>query len=531
MATFLLAASLVVLIPGCGKPGASKSDLTVLEGPDAFPFDVQAWMKEATVQDLPLTAHYRNIRATTKDGVSLSGTLYIPNIPPTKDVRVAEGVDIPHTPAQPAKTKTNTKVTSGATPNSAKPGKTVPATPTTKTKPDAPSQSAKPADKKQAAQVNTPGKNTANGKALPSASTPKKYPLIILTHGLSGSQWDWGTLPKHLMDNGYAVLAYDLRGHGSSTDRAHQLYTWRNFDTSDWEFLIDDFSTLIDHIAHNPDLAPWVNTDRVGLIGADIGANAAFHQALANKPIQFIVALSPGLEYAGFSPFDAAEEIKQPVLYTVTKGDVYALESTQEIYDYTFSRRKLNVYGGSSHGTAMLTDDPKVMTDVVAWIQKVMPVKGKGLADTVAERPKEFFDPPSKKEPGSRGGKKKRKATDIPMPEVAATDKTNQPQQPNSTASTPTADTTPKATAVSIPQPSPQPTPQPGPLPQPVQPQPHPTAHNNQSPFRYDPVIKSTVPNANYRPPIPTPPQARGNAPVPPAPRSSYPSPPLPGNQ
>ncbi|MEZ4573453.1 MAG: hypothetical protein R2857_00755 [Vampirovibrionales bacterium] len=36
-------------------------------------------------------------------------------------------------------------------------------------------------------------------------------------------------------------------------------------------------------LPYNPDLAPWVNTDRVGLIGADIGANAAFHQALATS--------------------------------------------------------------------------------------------------------------------------------------------------------------------------------------------------------------------------------------------------------
>ncbi|MEZ4573452.1 MAG: hypothetical protein R2857_00750 [Vampirovibrionales bacterium] len=124
-----------------------------------------------------------------------------------------------------------------------------------------------------------------------------------------------------------------------------------------------------------------------------------------------------------------------------------------------------------------------------------MPVKGKGLADTVAERPKILIRP-AKKNPAA-GVAKKRKATDIPMPKWPPPTKRisrNSPTQPLQPLR-PIPHRRPQRAR--YPQPSPQPTPQPGPLPQPVQPQPHPTAHNNQSPFRYDPVIKSTVPNAN----------------------------------
>ena len=40
--------------------------------------------------------------------------------------------------------------------------------------------------------------------------------VVVLVHGEKGNQRDWGTLPKKLQDEGYAVVAVDLRGHGQS---------------------------------------------------------------------------------------------------------------------------------------------------------------------------------------------------------------------------------------------------------------------------------------------------------------------------
>ena len=40
--------------------------------------------------------------------------------------------------------------------------------------------------------------------------------VVVLLHGQKGNQLDWGALPKALQDEGYAVIAVDLRGHGQS---------------------------------------------------------------------------------------------------------------------------------------------------------------------------------------------------------------------------------------------------------------------------------------------------------------------------
>lgn len=58
------------------------------------------------------------------------------------------------------------------------------------------------------------------------AKTPKDTKCVILLHDLQGKRQDWGRLPEKLQEAGYAVLAFDFRGHGESTTVEPQEY-WR----------------------------------------------------------------------------------------------------------------------------------------------------------------------------------------------------------------------------------------------------------------------------------------------------------------
>ena len=68
-----------------------------------------------------------------------------------------------------------------------------------------------------------------------------RYPTVILLHSLNGTHRDWRQFPNHLVKNGYAVLAFDLRGHGNSTRLENgQIHPWRNYKPEDWQQLPGD---------------------------------------------------------------------------------------------------------------------------------------------------------------------------------------------------------------------------------------------------------------------------------------------------
>src|SRR2546430_2152064 len=42
-------------------------------------------------------------------------------------------------------------------------------------------------------------------------------PVVILLHGLASSKEEWNPFAEYLAKQGWGVLAYDARGHGSSS--------------------------------------------------------------------------------------------------------------------------------------------------------------------------------------------------------------------------------------------------------------------------------------------------------------------------
>lgn len=126
----------------------------------------------------------------------------------------------------------------------------------------------------------------------PEGVRKQAVPLVVLSHGLNSSRTEWYELPDRLAARGYAVCAFDYRGHGESEgergvqslDRAKQDLE-AAIEASCQQFRIDG--------------------DRVALVGHSLGASIAI--SLAQKlPVNCVVALAP--------PRRLAEEISLPEL-------------------------------------------------------------------------------------------------------------------------------------------------------------------------------------------------------------------------
>lgn len=194
-------------------------------------------------------------------------------------------------------------------------------------------------------------------------------PAIIMIHqgGSSREEWLELGLVNQLLSEGYAVLTYDVRIHGKSG--------------------MDDGE--LGDLFNNPDRAPLdlqaalqyleeeeqIDAQRIGIIGASIGANLACVAASSTAyNVQTVVAIS-----AKVAAVESLSGMKQPLTY---KNAFYiASEDEQEgkrkawaneFFAKTSGNRAVTIAPGDKHGAYILRESTTLQDEVVAWFVKTL---------------------------------------------------------------------------------------------------------------------------------------------------------------
>ncbi|MBN2082751.1 alpha/beta fold hydrolase [bacterium] len=199
-----------------------------------------------------------------------------------------------------------------------------------------------------------------------------KAPGVILVHMRGKDKSTWGTLPDKLVDEGYAVIAIDLRGHGETLNPQGQKVLLNSLTEADYQAMLNDIAAA--HAA----LAAEQNVDgeRVAIIGASIGANLGIMYAAGDRRVRTVVALSPGLDYFGLKPADYLEGYDARALYLIaSEGDTTAFESCQALEKLTtadpVSFRK---FEGKDHGTDLLKNHAGLDNTIISgWLLNHLP--------------------------------------------------------------------------------------------------------------------------------------------------------------
>jgi len=112
--------------------------------------------------------------------------------------------------------------------------------------------------------------------------------VVCLVHGLGEHSGRYGHLAAFLNQAGYALLSFDLRGHGKSEGQ-------RGYAPS-YEALLDDIARLLDEAANRyPDLPRF-------LYGHSLGGNLVINCALRRRPqLAGVIATGPFFR-AAFEP-------------------------------------------------------------------------------------------------------------------------------------------------------------------------------------------------------------------------------------
>lgn len=174
-------------------------------------------------------------------------------------------------------------------------------------------------------------------QALPDALPPgERPPVIVLAHGFSADRAFMSTLARSLTAHGYAVVAFDFRGHGAN----------RNDFRAGADELRDDLDAVVDFA----ETWPHGDPDRLVLMGHSMGAGAVLDFATRDARAAAVVPISGGWTVDGpLTPDD--------VLFVVAENDPDGIRRSVTRLDGRLRGRGADVdtveIGGTDHITVL----------------------------------------------------------------------------------------------------------------------------------------------------------------------------------
>lgn len=202
--------------------------------------------------------------------------------------------------------------------------------------------------------------------------------LALLLPMLSKTHESYQPFIEKLNGIGYTTIAFDLRGHGLSTQIGKKSISYNAMNENQFGKIPGDIDQFFrDFKANHPKAYNYGN---VVVIGASIGANTA-GLLLSDDWVTRAVLLSPGRNYRGLRPevsLEAKTPLNKPVYIAVSDGDTYAAGSSQWLYDHYTRPKILKTYPGKNHGTDILLNVPEARDELLEWLKAVPGEPGQG---------------------------------------------------------------------------------------------------------------------------------------------------------
>lgn len=204
----------------------------------------------------------------------------------------------------------------------------------------------------------------------PGRTPDRPFPLAVLAHQWPATRASWGPLVDDLLAAGVATLAFDLRGHGASTEGPGGAVVIET--PSDFTFpgVVLAFTASARHagFAHLPDdilrVANWgvlqnfVDGSRVVLIGASVGGSGVLVAAPRVPGLRAVATLgaagAPALAEDGPKRVRAAlEQLQAPAYLATSAGDVFDGANNARAWSKGLAHVRTRVVEGDAHAMAI----------------------------------------------------------------------------------------------------------------------------------------------------------------------------------
>ena len=223
----------------------------------------------------------------------------------------------------------------------------------------------------------------------------KNGKMVILLHELGRTREDYKNFIKRLENEEFGYLAFDLRGHGKSTN----LGTYNNFKKTGTD---NEFNQMVRDVegAINFLNSQGYQTEDIFIIGAGLGANVAAKAVGLNPQIAGLGLLTPGLKTKDVLSMGGIKMYKNPVMIAVGSIDRKPMMEANLLRNAAFlssgQGKVLFLTAYELAGTKML--DRYLTNNVIWWLKE--PALPEVLPDTpiFEENKDEKINPEEKEE-------------------------------------------------------------------------------------------------------------------------------------
>ncbi|MCI4627097.1 MAG: alpha/beta fold hydrolase [Candidatus Magnetoovum sp. WYHC-5] len=199
----------------------------------------------------------------------------------------------------------------------------------------------------------------------PAHGIKTRLSAVLLIHQYDSNRSEWDAFFNYLVQEGFAVLSYDVRGHGHSDK-------------------VEDMEALLTA----PDKAPqdlyaairWlkgreeVSPQRIAVIGASMGGNlACLVSGLQDKPIKTAVVISAKTSSVKSLSVKAENFKMSSVFYIAGAKDEERALYARELADMTAAPVDIKIYENSSaHGVQLINENPDLNGLILSWLKKTL---------------------------------------------------------------------------------------------------------------------------------------------------------------
>lgn len=191
---------------------------------------------------------------------------------------------------------------------------------------------------------------------------------VVLVHGKERSAQDFEYLRGRLADQGFQVVAVDLRGHGASGSNPAE---------DAWPEMDRDVCAAADYLKRR---GAKVTT----AVGSEFGGSLSIHAASDCESIHRLVLLSPDLAKSGTVTLGTALDAmgEKPILLIANPEDQSQARSAGFIEGRAKGKVDVTFAEGAGAGVKMLNRDAGVEGTILSWLNASYELNTQDLSES-----------------------------------------------------------------------------------------------------------------------------------------------------
>lgn len=198
-----------------------------------------------------------------------------------------------------------------------------------------------------------------------------KQPLVVLIHQFRQDKEQWSeSFIDSLINTGYKVLAYDIRGHGESEKVSYPL--------TDLLTDPDKAPKDVDGVFEWSKKQEGIDTGRIGVIGTSIGGNLASYAKYRWKAKTVISVSSSAQGFEKFLGIDprmmgrVIVRLKSFLFICGSRDDKREKDEKYIIDNYIAEPMELKMYDSDKHGIFLIREFPEIRSLMLSWLKKYL---------------------------------------------------------------------------------------------------------------------------------------------------------------